>query len=308
MREIPNPAILDREEASGSAAEHFPEQIALLRDLANYGSNLVLRAYASSKKDTADVLVCGVLLKQIVSMVDSVEVMLTAGIVHAGFLPARAAFEASVYLEWILLNDSSRKARCYVVANYRDERLWASRVVPGTPEKAEFDVVASGMGLDIHANRPTLAADGAQHLAEVNRVLSQPELMAIDQEYDRRRGKRKHDVAWYEVAAGLTSVRKIAEAVSRLPEYDYFYSVGSEITHSGKYKDHIRFANQLVHLKPVRHLDGIDTLVGHIASVAMRSFRVVLKRYRPGELNALSRKYIEDWQKPYRSIKSVTYK
>ena len=52
MPEAPNLAILNREEAARYAAEHFAPQIELLRDLANYGSNLVLRAYGSSKKDT----------------------------------------------------------------------------------------------------------------------------------------------------------------------------------------------------------------------------------------------------------------
>ena len=131
-----------------------------------------MRAYGSSKKDTADVLVCGVLLKQVVSMLDAIEVLLTAGIVHAGFLPARAAFEASVYLDWIIFSDSDRKARCYVVANFRDEKLWALRAIHGTPERAAFDSVAAGTGLDLHANRSTLAAEAAAHLAEVNRILA----------------------------------------------------------------------------------------------------------------------------------------
>jgi Family of unknown function (DUF5677) len=306
MPEAPNLAILNREEASVLAAKHFGQQISLLHDLANYGSNLVLRAYASSKKDTADVLVCGVLLKQIVSMLDSIEVLLAAGIVHAGFLPARAAFEASIYLDWILFSDSDRKARCYVVANYRDERLWALRVIDGTPEKAAFDVAAADMGLDLHASLPTLAADATKHLAEVNRILAQEELQKIDQEFDQKRGKRKRDLDWYELV-GAKSIRQVADAVDRLPEYDYFYSKGSQITHSAAYKNHIRFANNKVHLKAVRNLDDVDTLVKFVVAIGIRSFQRVLKHYRPGELPAFSKTYIADWRTPYMTVKSVKY-
>lgn len=306
MSEAPNLAILNRDESSGHAAEHFAQQIALLHDLANYGSNLILRAYASSKKDTTDVLVCGVLLKQIVSMLDSIDVLLTAGIVHSGLLSARTAFEASIYLDWILFSDSDRKARCYVVANYRDERLWALRVIHGTPESAAFDVVASDMGLDLHANRPTLAAEATAHLSEVNRILAQMELQAIDREFDQRRGKKKRDLEWYELV-GAKSIRQVADAVGRLPEYDYFYSKGSQIAHTAAYKDHIRFAKGKVHLKAVRHLDGVDTLVKFVVGVGIGSIQRVLKRYRPGELPAFSKKYIADWRTPYMSVKSVKY-
>lgn len=115
MPESPHPAILNREEAQGHAREHFSPQLALLRDLANYGSNLVIRAFNSSPKKMEDAVICGVLLKQIVAMLDAVEVLLSAGVAQAAFLPARAAFEASLYLDWILLGDSERKAQCYIV-------------------------------------------------------------------------------------------------------------------------------------------------------------------------------------------------
>ena len=139
MPESPHPAILNREEAKGHTHEHFAPQLVLLRDLANYGSNLVIRAFASSPKKMADVVLCGVLLKQIVAMLDAVEVLLSAGVAQAAYLPARAAFEASLYMDWILVGDSERKAQCYIVSNFRDERKWASRAINGTPEEVELN-------------------------------------------------------------------------------------------------------------------------------------------------------------------------
>lgn len=75
MLEQPLASILDREEAKRHAAQHFADQIALLQDLTNYGSNLVMCAFNSSKKDLSDIVVCGVLLKQIVEMLDAVETL-----------------------------------------------------------------------------------------------------------------------------------------------------------------------------------------------------------------------------------------
>jgi len=306
MREKPLTSILNRDQARKHAAEHFADQIALLLDLTNYGSNLVMRAYNSSKKDSASVVTCGVLLKQVVAMLDAIHTLTEAGMVHAAFLPARAAFEASIYLEWILFSDSERKARCYIVSNFRDERVWALRVIKGTPEEAVFDSISKSVGLDIHARNPTLASDAQKHLDEVNRILAQPDLQPIDQEFDLRRGKRKVDLEWYQLV-GAKSIRQVAVAVGRLPEYEFFYAKGSRITHSASYKDHIRFTKDQVVLKPIRHLQGIDTLLNFVVGLAMRSFENTLRYYRPNELPAFSRKYVEDWRQPFLSVRGVRY-
>jgi len=300
-------SILDRDQARKHAIDHFAEQVALIRDMTDYGSNLMIRAFNSSKRALPDVVVCGVLLKQIVAMLDAISILVEEGMVHAAFLPARAAFEASIYLEWILFSDSDRKAKCYIVSNYRDERRWAMRAIRGTPEENAFEPIAKSVGLDIHARNPTLAADAQKHLEEVNRILDQPGFRAIDQEFNMlRKGKRKLDVEWYELA-GAKSIRKIAVAVDRLAEYELFYSKGSQISHSASYKDHIRLVNGKVHFKPIRSLQDINVLINCIGCIAIRTFQNTLRYYRPDELPTFSKKYARDWRTPFLTVKSVKY-
>ena len=307
MPESPHPAILNREEAQGLAHDHFSPQLALLRDLANYGSNLVIRAYESSPRKEEDVVICGVLLKQIVAMLDAVEVLLSAGVAQASFLPARAAFEASLYMDWILLGDSERKARCYLVANYRDERKWASRAIHGTPEEVDFTAITKPLGVDIHAERPSLLAEAKARLAEVDRVLAQAGLAAINAEFDlSRKGKRKIEVEWY-VLTGKGSIRQIADAVKRLPEYEMFYGKGSRITHTASYKHHIGFRSGQIHFKPVRHVAEFHELLNFLVADTFGAYRKVLTHYRPGELPAFSQKYLSEWRDPFVNVKSVTY-
>ena len=306
MRETPHPAILDRAEPEAQAKQHLARQLELLTDLADYGSNLVIRAFSSSPKKMAEVIVCGVLLKQVVAMVDATQVLLAAGNSHAAFLPARSAWEASVYLDWILSGDSERRANCYLVGNYRDERLWVSRVTPGTAEESAFSQITKSIGLDVLANRPTLAAEAAVHLAEVNRILSQPALQAIDAEFLTLRGRRKRDPDWYELD-GMKSIRMIAESVGRVAEYEAFYSKGSQVTHTGTYKDHIRFKDGQVRFKPIRHLESANLLINFAVSVAFGTYIRVLSRYRPGEIGALTKKYIEDWRDPFLNVTQIKY-
>lgn len=305
MPEKPLLSILDREEAKKLAAEHFGDRIKLLRELANYGSNLVLRAYNSSEKGYPDFVVCGVLLKQVVAMLDAVETLVEAGIVHAAFLPVRAAFEAWIYLSWILLSDSDRKARCYLVSNLRDERLWALRTIKGTPEEAAFDALTKRLGEDYQRHRPT-ASEAQEHLAEVNRILAQSDFREIDREFDRRKKKLRREPKWYQLV-GANSIRQVAKDVDRLLEYDFFYSEGSQVAHSASYRDHIRLGKGQVHFKPIRNLEGIYHLINFAFICAWYSFREILQRYRPGELPAFSRKYVKEWRTAFRSIKSVRY-
>ena len=150
-------------------------------------------------------------------------------------------------MDWILIGDSERKATRYIVGNYRDERVWTSKAISGTVEEAAFTSIAKSVGVDIHANRPTLAAEAAKKLAEVNRILSQPGLQPTDLEFSQARGKRKTDPEWYELD-GLKSIRQVADSVGRLAEYEFFYSKGSEVAHTGSYKDHRLESHVFVHV------------------------------------------------------------
>ena len=148
--------------------------------------------------------------------------------------------------------------------------------------------------------------EAATHLTEVNRVLAQPDLQAIDLEFNRVRGLRKRDPEWYELE-GVKSIRQIAEQVGRLAEYEAFYSKGSQVTHSGTYKDHVRFANGQVRFKPIRHLESINLLLNFIVCVAVGTYKHVLQSYRPAEVPAFQKKYIEDWREPFQNVQPIKY-
>lgn len=224
---------------SALAHQHFEKHLELLRDLANYGANLVLRSFNSSPKKMEDIVICGVLLKQVVAMTDAIEILLTAGCGLAALLPSRTAFEASIYLDWILVPDSELKAKRYIVSNYRDQREWAKRATLGSPEELELRKAIEPFKINIHATRPELAATAAAAVAEADRVLAQPSLSSIDQEFvAARRKNQRYDIEWYQLD-GLRSIRQVAEKVDRLAEYELFYSRGSQVMHTGTYKDHV---------------------------------------------------------------------
>lgn len=307
MPERPHPVILNRADAENLVATHFSAQRDLIDELANYGSNLCLRTYNVSSKNLGDIVACGVLLKQVVAMLDATSELFKSGCVYAANLPARAGFEASLYLEWMLASDLDRKAHYYYVANLRSERQWALRAIQGTAEHGDFATTMGQLGVDLAVLRPNLKGEAEKHLAEVNRILGQQEFSAIDEEFAKKRGKKKHDQEWYSLL-GVNSVRQIAERLHRLAEYDLFYARGSTVTHAASYKDHVRFGAGQVRFKQIRSLEGIDALLNFIVAFAIRSYQWVLTYYRPDELPQFWEQYRTDWRSPFVSVKEVVYR
>jgi hypothetical protein len=296
--------LLDREKTLADVKRAFSSQLEMLHDVTNYGTNLIPRCYESSDKALKDIVVIPILLRQVVAMLDGVEVLLSNGAVYAAALQARALFEASVYIDWILAADSERKATCYYVHNLRRQRRWARRFQRGSPEATAFATLVP----DMPALRNQTAMDqAAKTLADINRVLSQNTFAEVSQAFDKCAFKNgKGDRAWY-VPLGMRSVSGIASAVGRSAEYAIFYSTWSENIHASNYGQHVRVGEGIITFEPIRHLSGFGSLFTCTAASVLRTYREVLKCYREAELPAHSRKYLENWQKGLMDVPRINY-
>lgn len=302
MNENPHIGLLHRDEVILLARQHLAPTTELLRDVTNYGTNLVVRCVATTSERTLkDLVICGVLLRQVVAMLDSVEVLCENGAVYAAHIPARALFEASVSIDWILKDDSLNKALHYYVSKLRKDRLWAARTQPGSAEATEFeqDVPA--------ANRPPLAEEGKKKIEEIDRLLSLPAYVSINNAFEAIYQKRKREAQWY-VPFGIRSVRQMSKAVGRATAYRVFYEPASEAVHGVNWGEHIQASPGLVSIQPIRHLRGIQTLMRFVFPTTVHTYQQVLSSYRPGELQAFSRKYVEEWRNQFWAIPDVQYR
>ncbi len=310
MKEKELKHLLDRERHKGDARKIFTKQIELLIDLANYGSNLILRAYDSSKKRLEDIIVIGVLLKQVVSMLDAVEVLVSHGVIKPASLQVRCAFEASLYVDFILAGDAEKKARYYYVANLRNKRLWELRYIRGSGEREAFSHVYKYLEGHMEPENPQLLDEIKEGIEDIERVLKQYNL--INEIYEKMRTKKTGEEAfwykaYYEDYGGVKTLRQIAEKVGRLPEYDIFYPDSSEATHSMSYRDHVRLNKGMITFEPIRYLEEADSILRNIIRITLSSYESILKHYRYGELNSFKRKYIRDWRDGFQNITHVTY-
>jgi hypothetical protein len=300
-------ALLNREEVKGQARNHYGAQLDLMEQIVNYGTGLIFRAYQSTDRSLSPSIVCNVLLKHVVQMLDATQVACKAGACPAAQLPARAALEASLAMQWMLDADPLYRARCFVVRDYRNRATWARRLIPGTADFVFWLEQCGRMGTDITQLAPDEMARIVGDLTNIEAHLKREELAPINEEYDRRRKTRWRDVDWWELS-GAQSLAQVATRLERLTEYQVFYQTGSSAIHLSTHLSHFTVVEEgLAALKPIRHLEDLHDLVTNVVSTAMATYRTVLRHYRPLEVEALDRKYESEWREPFKKTKKAVY-
>ncbi len=93
LREQSHPAILDRDAVIADAEKHLTPWLDLIRDLVNYGTNLIVRCVNSTERKTKDKVILAILLRQAVAMLDGVVVLLSKGSTHAANLQMRVCLK-----------------------------------------------------------------------------------------------------------------------------------------------------------------------------------------------------------------------
>jgi len=309
MKEKELQSILYRDKSKVEAQQIYAKQIELLIDMVNYGTNLVVNAYDSrKKKDIESTVTIAVLLKHIVQMIDGVQVLISAGAVHAASLQARSAFEAYLSLLWILQDDSEKRAKFYYVSCARKTRDATQRLIRGTRENEQFQKIYDELK---EFSRPIdwiVISDAAKDdLAKIDAFLQKPNIKEISDILKKKRGSRDYEIEWYK-ALDIKSIRDLAVKVKELPAYDLYYNRFSEVMHGSSYQDQIETKDGKVYLENIRDLKDAYNVLMLSCVVAIGSYKAIIQRYRNGELKQFGKKYITDWRVPFLNVPSVTYK
>ncbi|MEW6356668.1 MAG: DUF5677 domain-containing protein [Planctomycetota bacterium] len=302
MPDTPYRLLLDRDDPQRYIENNFAAQLELLVDLVNYGTNLIVRCYQSSGRRLEDAIVLFALTKHAFSMLDAYEVLFRNGATYAARLQTRSLLDVSLSIDWILKDETERRSRAYYVATLRDRRSWCRRLIPGTPEHAQYASCMQAAGR-VKMNVSQQRLDEYQRQAqEIDAMLATNDFREMNEEAERLRQKKNFEPSWHSIV-GVRSVREIAKGVDRLDEYEVFYRVTSEVAHGSDYENHVRFEGNRVSVEPIRGLCNQDSsLLSYTIGLALRVIRTVIHRYRPGEVENLSRRYVSEWQGAYMSV------
>ncbi len=301
--------LLNRQKHIEDSQKVYSKHHEVLKDMVNYGSWLIPRAYDSSKKGWEEIITIGVLLKQVVMMIDAVEVLASNAITVPGFLQSRAAFEASLYMEWILKDDSENRAKYYYASNLRKNRIWALRMIEGTEQQKQFYDDTKELTPYLNFSEKWMKDEAQKQLKDINRILSQDSFKNINENLEDLYRSGKREPNWYAPLAKRNSIKWIASNVNRMPEYLFFYELGSEVVHSSSYYHHIEVSkNKIIKFKPIRNLSTMVNLLRNNMGTAIHTYKLIIRHYRPGEMINFTRKYISNWRNYYLNIPSIEYK
>ena len=298
--------ILNRDESVNAIKDHFQDTENLLKNVVDYGTNLIPRCFRQSDRQLEDVVIIAVLLKHIVSMLDGVQALTSQGCVYAAHLQVRSLFEAFLSIEWILKEDTKKRAKQYYVWNLRMRRKWTLRFVTSSKEHEDFSKKVDKYKNSLLARIDENNDDAKQQADAIDALLAQEPYVLINHEFERLKGDRKFDVPWYS-PNGPSSIADMATRVGYGAEYESFYSRFSQIMHASTQLDHVKFESDTVTFEPIRKLDRLRTILNVGIGFSIKAYRIVLNHYRRQELENFSRKYVQQWRDTFLSIKEVSY-
>ncbi len=290
-------ALLDPSYARDEAWRHFRPQLEVAREIAEYSSDLLKRAFASNKRsNVADLIVIAGLFRQALASFDGALLCLENGAVHAAQLQTRALWEASLFIEWILTQGKDRWGRQLYVYSIRQELAWVRRVIDGSPEHAAHaEAWRDAFGYEWEAPEK-LATEMQEREREILNFLQSGPHRQINQYFEN--WNRKGEPDWYKVGPDApSSLYAMAVKVGRRAEYTTLYKSWSYHAHGVRTNIHFRMGPAgMVTIEPIRYLADFPQVFTVATSLALRVLRTVLHEYREGEFERLRQKYIESWR------------
>lgn len=306
MPDKPNKGILDRSIFRTQIGESFAAQIALLEQIVNYGTNLIPRCFNSSDRGVPVIVVILSFLKHAVTSLDSISILSLEGAALSCFPHIRSLFEIDLYLRWILQEDYERRGTAYFVWNIRKKRYWLRCYLEGTPENSANTLHMEGSAGE-HIVIPHTQEEIQNAIDHETARLSSPEVAEVNDLFEPFMAPSGKDVEWYK-PFGVNSIRDMAVRLGDEGMYKVFYANYSQATHglSMEHQLHFNAKKGEVIFDHIRTLQSIDQIFRMTFTYGFKIYRTVLERYRLGELEAFTRKYVTEWKEPSSSIPKVT--
>ncbi len=298
--------ILNREKVEKDVKKFFQSQIYLLKSLVDYGTNLMPRCFSSSKREIEDIVILSVLLKHVVSMLDSIEILFAKGAIFTAQLQARALFESSLYIEWIFEKNTKSRSKQYYVWILRQEMDLAKKVTTGFSESDKFLEILEKFDEFIIEELKINNELYKKELETYNNFLLSEDYKEINLAFEKQKEKsiKKQEAPWYKLS-GPSSICDMAERLNRRAEYEIFYRHYSNVMHGTSFQEHISISKGKLYLDHIRSLKNSDVLLITTISTILKLYWMIIEYYRPNELEHFRKKFVSEWGEKIKSIKEV---
>lgn len=294
--------------ARTQAAQLIDIACPLLRQLVNHGSRAMVRcskAPIRSGGENEDVALY-ILYRHMLEMVDGAEVLLSESCAEASVGPIRAAFEASLSLDYIVKDPAYPRRSLSWLHEHTLNRIarW-EQVNPATDRgqafraeyRKQFPTVAVEFS-DAEIDLMTKAA------AQLRSVLAKPQFAEIVGEHAKQRLERRFP-AWFSLFGGPRNVRSLSDHLARGGEYGLFYGEWSQSMHAVDATPYLRSGREagrmaFVGMRNPRHFKDLAFAA---AQMMINTTRQFVEHFRPGE--NLSLWYERDIREPFMRLQQL---
>ncbi len=296
--------LLNRDSVKKEVEKYIPEQIELLKQLVDYGTHLIIRTFVSSKRNLESIVIISVLLKQFVTLLDSIHILLSNGATIASHLPSRSLFECTLYITWMLENKTTTRTQQYYVWEKRRKLEFLRSFVKGTVEHKKFSKAIKKYEHSLQEQFKTYEKSAINEIKDINNLLQSKKYNELNLQFENLEKKRY--IKWYQ-PNGPNSIKDLSYRLNYQAEYEIIYTTFSKITHSNVLSDQIKVQNNKVIFENIRSLNESQTVLLIVLSLTMDIYMKILKKYRPEELVNFRKTYKIDWRNAFQSIKKINY-
>jgi len=282
--------LFDLELSRVAAKERIEPAVALIEEIRNYGHTLFARcAYRPEGGDENIAILF--LYYHLLEMLDAVGVLIAESAPVPAELQVRAIFEALVSLSFILKTDTARRAHAYLVCAFAERIRFYETLDPSTLAGQRY---RQALASDPNCAWVRPETPRPEAIEGLKSGLAQPGYAEAYTEYQRLSARRP--AHWYQLFGGPNNLREMAREVGREGTYEGLYGEWSILGHA---KDAL--LRNLVEaqtggpaVRPIRNPETIPQTVSHAVSFALEATRLMIERYRPGELTRHSEWYIRE--------------
>lgn len=300
----PHEAIMPpRDIAAEAARAHSRPASALLREIVNNGTWVLVRcAGAGCGEVDVDLAALG-FYRTVIEMADGIDVSIRESSVTPAVPQLRTLFEASMQLQYVVEDPLRYRERAlawcasHAIARLRRYRRYDKT----TPAGKEF---IADMAADETAPRVREVdqAQVARAIANMESLLAKPHLLPFKQRFDSLVAAKKPLRLWCELCDGPSSRRDLARHLKLHLSYSELYSHWSSTSHAEDlYTVFVHVPGQGEVIRPLRDSTELLRVSGMAASFALRSTRHMLEHFRKGE-DSYARWYVEKVRPLYRVV------
>jgi hypothetical protein len=215
----------------------------------------------------------------------------------------RALLEASWGIEWMLKDDTERRANQFYVLDIRERIALNESFVPGTKafELMKGDVpVEQQRELGINEEAETVSRANIRknrdHLDEY------PDLKVIDEEVSRQT-RRVGLIRWFTLFGGPQDYTDLARKLGHGDEYRLVYRNLNDAVHGSNIQSHVSIETAGVAMIPaIRGLEEFGDVLQFTWIAGYRITRLMIEHYRSGELQSFISRFFpggkERWNLP----------